>query len=201
MKVLIQIIFAVSFMFATNVNANVILSLDPATQTANTGDIVSVNVMIDGLGDFVPLSLAVFDINVLFDSDILSFSGYNLFNNLGDLAAFDALDLSEGEYAAGVINIYEISFLSNFDLWDFQPGNFALAELLFTLKAPIGNQTSALSFSYIDIQDVNGDLINVIGLNEASITVPTPAAFMLISLALLAMFTKQKYRPQNIKKT
>ena len=59
MKLVTRIVFAVSFMFASVANANVILSLDPVDQEANIGEMVAVNVMISGLGDGVPLSLAL----------------------------------------------------------------------------------------------------------------------------------------------
>jgi hypothetical protein len=200
MKVVNRLVLAVSFMFASIAHANVILSLDPATQTTNTGDLVTVSVSIDGLGDGVPLSLSAFDIDIEFDSSALSFVGYGLFDELGGV--IDGFDLSGGEYSPGVINIAELSFLSNFDLWDFQPGSFTLAELFFTVDTAV---TSALTFVYADLVDVNGDTINIVGANTASITgtnpVPTPAALTLMSLALLTMFVRKKYYPLGVKKS
>tara|TARA_R110002167_G_scaffold357259_1_gene572688 strand:+ start:500 stop:1063 length:564 start_codon:yes stop_codon:yes gene_type:complete len=187
-------------MFASIAHANVILSLDPATQTTNTGDLVTVSVMIDGLGDGVPLSLSAFDLDIAFDSSALSFVGYGLFDELGGV--IDGIDLSWGEYIPGVINIAELSLLSNFDLWNFQPGSFTLAELFFTVDTAV---TSAIAFVYADLVDVNGDTINIIGANNASITgtnpVPTPAALTLMSLALLTMFVRKKYYPLGVKKS
>jgi hypothetical protein len=200
MKVVNRLVLAVSFMFASMANANVILSLDPATQTTNIGDLVTVSVMIDGLGDGVPLSLSAYDLDIAFDSSALSFVGYGLFDDLGGV--IDALDLSWGEWTPGVINIAELSFLSNFDLWDFQPGSFTLAELFFTVDTAV---TSAIAFAYADLQDVNGDTINIIGVNTASITgtnpVPAPAALTLMSLALLTIFIRKKYYPLGVKKS
>lgn len=200
MKVVNRLVLAVSFMFASIAHANVILSLDPATQTTNTGDLVTVSVMIDGLGDGVPLSLSAFDLDIEFDSSALSFVGYGLFDELGGV--IDGIDLSWGEYIPGVINIAELSLLSNFDLWNFQPGSFTLAELFFTVDTAV---TSAIAFVYADLVDVNGDTINIIGANNASITgtnpVPTPAALTLMSLALLTMFVRKKYYPLGVKKS
>lgn len=200
MKVVNRLVLAVSFMFASIAHANVILSLDPATQTTNTGDLVTVSVMIDGLGDGVPLSLSAFDLDIEFDSSALSFVGYGLFDELGGV--IDGIDLSWGEYIPGVINIAELSLLSNFDLWNFQPGSFTLAELFFTVDTAV---TSAIAFVYADLVDVNGDTINIIGANNASITgtnpVPTPAALTLMSLALLTMFVRKKYYPLSVKKS
>ena len=198
-KVVTNFVFAVCFIFTSTANANVILSLDPATQTTDTGDIVSVTVMIDGLGDFVPLSLAAFDLDVTFDSSALSFTGYNLFDGLGVVDFFDpfadAEDWSWGEYAPGVVNLAEISYLSNFDLWNLQPSSFALAELFFSVDAAV---TSEVAFSYADLDDANGDAINIIEVNNALITgatpVPTPATTLLMALALMTLCVRKKYQ-------
>ena len=197
-KVVTNFVFAVCFIFTSIANANVILSLDPATQTTDTGDIVSVTVMIDGLGDYVPLSLASFNLDVVFDTSALSFTGYSLFDELGVVDFFDPLadaeDWSWGEYAPGVVNLAEISYLSNFDLWDLQPASFALAELFFSVDAPV---TSEIAFNYAELVDVNGDAINVIEVNNASITgitpVPEPGTTLLMGLALMTLCIRKKY--------
>lgn len=197
-KVVTRLIFAISFMFTSMVNANVILSLDPTTQASHQGDTVSVTLMIDGLGDFNPLSLSFFDINIEFDTSALSFAGYNLFNDLGDVGFFEALDFSFGNLGGGLVNISEQSLFSNFDLWNFQPGSFALAELFFVVDAPV---ISRLSIDRAELVDVNGDTINIIEANSASVTaVPSPATSMLMCIALLTMFVRKKYNPLGINK-
>lgn len=199
-KVVTPLVFAISFLFATVANANVILSLDPDIQDSGLGDLVSVNLMIDGLGDGVPLSLAAFDINVAFDTSSLSFAGYNLFDGLGDVDFFEALDTSWGDLGGGLVNISEVSLLSNFDLWDFQAGSFALAELFFTVDAV--PSTSAISIDGAVLADVNGDAINVIGVNNASVTaVPNPANTLLMGLGLFVLFVRKKYNSSNIDRT
>jgi hypothetical protein len=192
MKVVNRLVLAVSFLFASIANANVILSLDPVNQDAVIGDLLSVNVMISGLGNGEALSLGTFDIDVAFDTSALSFAGYNLGSELGaDL--FSSTDGSEGvagPRGSGAVNIAEFSFLSSKDLWDYQPGSFVLAELFFVVDAPT---TSTLGFTFADLTDVNGDIINIIGINDAEVTgVPAPATLSLMGLALLAMFTRQK---------
>jgi len=197
-KVVTPFVFVISLMFANMANANVILSLDPDMQDASLGDLVSVNLMIDGLGDGVPLSLAAFDINVAFDDSALSFAGYNMFDHLGvastdpfDFLA-DAWDSSFGDLGGGLVNLSEVSYLSNFDLWDFQPGSFAIAELLFTVDVVPSN--SLISIDGAVLNDVNGDLINVIGVNDATITaVPTPANALLMCLGLFVLFVRKKF--------
>jgi hypothetical protein len=206
MKVFIQIVFAVSFMFATNANANAVLSLDPANQDSTIGSVVSVNVMIDGLGNFDPLTLAAFDLNIGFDTSALSFVGYNMFDGLGvastnyfDLSA-EAYDSSAGEVAPGVIHIGELSWLEHFQLNPIQPGSFALAELLFTVNAEV---TSAISFLAWDLVNSAGNAgtINVIEINNATVTgVPAPATLTLLGLGILTMLVRQKRYSPSIKK-
>lgn len=190
-KLVTPIVFVISFMFASIANANIILSLDPTTQDATLNDLVSINLMIDGLGDGVPLSLSSFDINVAFDTSSLSFAGYNLFDGLGDLNLFQAVDTSFGDLGGGLVNIAEISFLSNFELWDFQPGSFILAELFFTVDTV--PSSSDISIDDAILFDVNGDLINITDINNASITaVSSPANSMLMSLGLLVLLVRKR---------
>lgn len=196
-KVVTRLVLVISFMFTSMANANVILSLDPSTQALHQGDVVSVTLMIDSLGDFQALSLSSFDINLAFDTSALSFTGYNLFNDLGDLDFFEAFDESFGDLGGGIVNIAEISFLSNFELWNFQPGSFALAELFFVADAAV---ISAISIDGAVLFDVNGDIINISGANSASVNaVPTPATSILMALGLLTMFVRQKYHSSGIK--
>lgn len=201
MKVVNRLVLAVSFMFASIANANVILSLDPVNQDAVIGEQVSVNVMISELGNFEALSLATYDIDVEFDSSALSFVGYNLFNELGaDL--FASVDTSAGLGGLfgdpNIVNIAEFSLLSNDELWDFQPGAFALAELVFTVIA--APSTSALAFAFADLTDVNGDTINIIGVDNAEVTgVPAPATLTLMGLGILAILVRQKRYSPSVK--
>ena len=189
-KVAIPFVLVIGFMFASMANSTIIVSLDTPAQNHTIGDLVSVNLMVDGLGHGVPLSLSSFDINVAFDMSALSFAGYNLFDDLGDVNFFQALDSSLGDLGGGIVNISEVSFLSNFDLWNFQPGSFAIAELFFTVvAAPTNSQISVDGAVFFD---VNGDLINITGVNNASIiTVPSPVSSMLMGLGLLVLLVRK----------
>lgn len=193
-KVVTHIVLVVSLMFTSIVNASFILSLDPATPASDPGDVVSVAVMIDGLGNFEPLSLGGFDLEIAFDANVLSFSGYSLFDNLGDINLFEADDFSWGEYAPGIVNLSEISYLFDFELWDIQPSSFALAELFFTVDASAANQFTSLSFENINLTDALGDAIFFDEVNDASIAIPAPDTLVLMCLGLLAMLVRYKHR-------
>ena len=196
MNISTRLVFVIGFTFASivNVNANVILSLDPPAQTSYSSDIVSVSIIIADLGHLVPLSLSAFDLNIEFDPSVLSYTGYSLFDQLGDVGFFDAEDFSLGEDSPGFVNISEVSYLPNSDLWNLQPSSFVLAELFFSVNALVSTQTTNLSFESIDLVDVNGDTINISAVNNASITatVSSPASLLLMSMALIVMFVRQK---------
>lgn len=189
-KVFIPFVLIFGFMFTNTAKATLILSLDTPTQQHRLGDLVSVKIMVDGLGDGIGLSLGAFDINIAFDMSALSFAGYNLFDDLGDLNFFEAVDDSLGDLGGGIVNIEESSYISNEDLWEFQPPSFAIAELFFTVvTAPSISQISVDGAVFFD---VNGDLINITGVNNTSITaVPSPASSMLMGLGLIVLFIRK----------
>ena len=199
MKVVTRLVLAFSFMFTSLANAEVILSIDPATQSDTPGSTVSMMIRIDGLGDGVPQSLSSFDIDVEFDTSVLSFAGYNLFDDLGDISNVEADDFSFGEYAAGVVNVSELSYLSTFDLWDFQPGGFALAELLFTINPNATKTTTDVSFTYASLLDGEGFLLNNFGgVRNASVSVPAPATVLMMGIALVALSFRKKSNKSGI---
>ncbi|GAC17126.1 PEP-CTERM sorting domain-containing protein [Paraglaciecola arctica] len=201
MKVVSRIVLAVSFMFVSIANAEIILSFDPSTQVAQPGSTVSVTVMIEGLGNGIDATLGAYDLWIGFDTSVLSFTGYSLFDNLGGVA--DSLDLSWGDtFDPNLVNIAETSYLSDAELAPFQPASFALAELFFTINPFASAQTTDLFFD-------SGAVFNsaqlptaftLSGIN-ASIDVPAPATLALMGLGLLTLFVRQKRYSSSFKKS
>jgi len=194
-KIFSRFVLAISLMFASIANANVILSLDPVTQPSTPGDIISVTIMIDGLGDFEASSLGGFNLDILFDASILSFTSYSLFDSLGDVDLLEADDFSWGLTEPGKVNVSEVSYLFDFELWDMQPGSFALAELFFSVNQSGINQTTSVSFGDMELTDAVGQEINVDRVNDAAVSIPTPATLMLMGLGLLIMLVGLKRSP------
>ena len=118
----------------------VLLSVQPDTTFAANDDLVSLDIVVSGLGNFGPDSLGAFDVSMAYDAAVLSLSGYSLNNLLGDLGG-QAIDISAGDLG-GSVNIAEVSRLAAVMLDALQPDEFILASLNFdVLDLAIGATT------------------------------------------------------------
>jgi hypothetical protein len=200
MKLLKSLVLAASLLMSHVSSASLIFWLDPDVQPGATGDDVTLTLMVGGLEDLEPRSLAAFDLDILFDPSVLSFTSYTLFDGLGDLGLFEAEDFSLGEYAPGAVGLSEVSYLFDFELDPFQPGTFALAELMFhvdSLAAPgftIVSMRPGL-FGFADAQ--GGEFVDVemrsalIGTQPVN-AVPEPSTLFLLSLGLVLVAYRRK---------
>lgn len=149
------------------------LQFDLASPAASVGDALLVQVRVTDLPTSV--DLATFDLNVLFDTTALQFNGYTLGNGLGDLNAFEAMDLGTGHNGTGQINLAEVSLL---DQLSSQANGFTLATLSFKALVP---GLTTLSFG---AQAVLGDTWgNALNATTSSATVnvsavPEPAGVL-----------------------
>jgi hypothetical protein len=168
------------------------IDLQPDPTYAGTGDSVSLDLIISGLGDFTADTLGTFDISVGFDTSALSFSSYSLGVLLGDVSLVEALDASSG-VLGGTLNVAEVSLLSDLALDALQPGSFTLATLNFNvinLAKGVTTQLSILQGAVLG--DVSGAKLDVAGFGSASIeAIPVPGTLLLLiaSLGGWLMFT------------
>lgn len=190
MKFIKSLVLTVSLLLSNVSSASLILWLDPAVQPGETGDDITLTLMAGGLDAGGPLSLGAFDLDIIFDPSVLSFTGYTLFDGLGDILFFDALDLSLGEYGPGMIGLSEVSFLSETTLDAVQLAEFALAELTFHVDL-----LDAADFTIVDMlpfafSDGAGLAITPLEMRSALIgtqpqtTVPEPSTLFLLSLGV-----------------
>ena len=167
----------------------IILNVDPMAQNLFIGDEVFVNLLISGL-EFEDLS--TFDLNLSYDTSILSFNSYSLSGELGEIVV-DADDWSLGDLGAGTINLAELSYLDDLG---FQSDAFSLATLSFT-GMDVG--ISELSISDYTLGDAVGDQLGVLAAIPGFVQinpVPVPATALLLSSGLIGLVgIRRRSRP------
>ena len=146
----------------------VLLSVQPDTTFAANGDLVSLDIVVSGLGNFGPDSLGAFDVFMGYDATVLSFSGYSLNNLLGDLGG-QAIDSSAGDLG-GSVNIAEVSLLAAAMLDALQPDEFIMASLNFdVLDLAIGATTELSILPGAVLSSAFGQPLSVTGGLSATI--------------------------------
>ena len=170
-----------------------LIGIQPGTTSANTGDLISLDLVISGLGDFVPDSLGAFDISVGFDATALSFTGYSLGGFLGNVGLSEAIDASAGD-VGGAVNVAEVSLLSAIGLDTQQPGAFTLATLNFTVINLDGGAVTQLSvLQGAVLADASGFALSATASGPASIqSVPVPGTLLLLITCLLGWLIQVK---------
>jgi len=174
-----------------------LISLQPSTTFADTGDSFSLDLVISGLSGSGPDSLGAFDISVDFSATALSFSGYSLGNYLGDVGASEAIDASAGP-SGGSVNVAEVSLLSAGVLDALQPGAFTLATLDFNVLDLEGGASTQLSFA---AGPVLGDAFGFgltattsapATIQSSSTGVPVPGTLLLLVTSLFGWLTVKR---------
>ncbi|MCI0540380.1 MAG: VPDSG-CTERM sorting domain-containing protein [Verrucomicrobiales bacterium] len=180
--------------------AQISLSLQPSPQVINVGGVTSMDLVVSGLGNLSPPSLGAFDLDLSYNSAVLSAvsSTFGNFLDLGILGSLQFSDLS----TAGVIHLGEISFESSSDLNDAQPDTFTLATLGFTgLAAGI----SSIDFTFASLSDEQGQSLVGFLTTPGSIKVirtGVPDAGSTASLLLLGIVGLAAFRrcPETFKR-
>jgi hypothetical protein len=162
-----------------------LIGIQPGTTSANTGDLISLDLVISGLGNFAPDSLGAFDISVAFDDTALSFTGYSLGGYLGNVGLSEAIDAGTGA-VGGTVNVAEVSLLSAVGLDTLQPGAFTLATLNFTVINLAGGAATQLSvLPGAVLADASGFALSATASGPATIqSVPVPATLLLLITCL-----------------
>jgi len=183
---LLRGVAAVLLLAGTTAHA-ISLGFSPSSQVAPVGSSVDVDLVISGLGDFMPDSLGVFDLDVLYDSAILGLTnvafGDPVLGDQLDVFGF-GLNLTAVSAVAGGTNLFELSFDFPADLDFFQPGSFALARLSFDVLA---NGTSPLDLANVILGDAFGAPLAA-DVDPGSVTgVPEPGTITLFLMGSVAL--------------
>jgi hypothetical protein len=157
------------------------LSVVPQASSVNAGGTVAVDVFASDL-EGAAQTLGSYDVNLSFDSSVLSFSGIAFGTGLSVTGVPSIIQ----DYAlsVGVVNPFEVSMEETADLESLQPSAFKLFTITFN-ASQVG--TSALSLSLNSAGNAAGtDSLMAGALNGASMSVvgapqvPLPAAAWLL---------------------
>jgi len=173
----IAVFTAMAGLYSLNASAAT-LSLEPSAISVAPGSGFSIDLAVSGLGNAGAPSVGAFDINIGFDPSALGLVGISLGLELGDVSLGEAIDVSLGEFAPGMANVAEVSFLTVAELDALQPDTFLLATLDFMVTGlDTGNSTvidinGVLSLgdslgNPISIDSVSGTLVTALVLTDA----------------------------------
>ena len=168
-----------------------LVSLSPTAPTVSAGDTFTVDLQVSSLG--AGNAVGAYDIDLGFDPGLLSLTGVFFGSGL-DVLGLGSLQFSTS--GVGQVNLFELSLDTAGDLIALQPGTFVLATLNFFAVAP---GTSAITLSLNALGDAYGDALPaslVAGsvMIAANASVPEPATYALVALALFVIVGVQRRR-------
>lgn len=167
------------------------IGLSPSPVNASVGVGFELDVVVSGLGG-ADSSISAYDLDIAFDSSLLSFDSVEFGVLLGGPA--DSLQDS-GLLGAGVLDLAELSLLGPGDLDALQPDSFVLATLRFT---PLATGTSSVTFGPAIVANGAGGGVEV-QLGAARVVtgervIPEPGAAALFALGALAVARRARRR-------
>lgn len=139
------------------------LRIVPTAQSAQVGQSVGVDVVIDDLGGD---TIGAFDLDVNFDPTIVSPTNIIFGTFLGDMNLLEAL--TSFGFLPGIVDVAEVSLLSPLELEALQPASFTLATVLFTT---VGVGTSPLRFPQVILDDAFAQPLSVAAVDTGSVAV------------------------------
>lgn len=186
----LAILCALALLPATSRADAITVSLDPAAQTVQLGATMTLDLVVSGLGAGTTPSIGTFDVDVSFDSSLLSFVSASFGTGL-DVFGFGANPRSVTP-GAGSLNLFELSLDLPADLDALQPDSFTLASLSFQALA-LGTSPSSITINALG--DSLGDPLTatVSGANITVAQVPEPSLAYLLGtgLAILVLVRKR----------
>jgi hypothetical protein len=181
---------------STQIHA-VTLSLQPSSQYILEDDAVSLDLIISGLDVGGPDSLAAFSLDVLFSSNVLTYSSLEFGPYLGEigLTAFSYVDDSSAAAYPGMVYLDEVSILFDWELDMLQDDSFTLATFNFIGANP---GYTLIAMDNVVLSDAFGYELTNPTLEKAGITVAEPSSIGLF-LVCLMLFTYRSLKLAKLK--
>jgi hypothetical protein len=204
-KALKSIVLGVFLLVTTTANAAIILLAVPSTPNAMPGDVVQVDIVIDGLTSGAADSLGAFEMDIFYDSAFLSVSGYTFESFLGDIELGEALDFSFGDDTLGTVNFSILSLLFNFELDALQPASFVLATIEFSVDNLSQGSSTEVGYDFTLFSDAFGfeltpsSITNAVISNNAVVGVSSPPITLLFLLLMLTVWVRRCRKSSDIK--
>lgn len=176
MKSRVCLFVVVLFMAAACLANTVALQLVPSETTVNTGDIVTLQAIITGLGDPGSMEVGSFDIFEGFDPSLLLYQQTVFTSLLGDPSLGQAIIATGG--GADYVEAVDVSLLSIPDLDAMQPSDFTLATFYFV----------ATGSGSIKFRDLGGPIDNGLGqlIAGTKTKLPEPSSLTLLLAGIAA---------------
>lgn len=167
----------------------VTLEVQPSAPVVGLGGSVTIDIVIDGLGNLSAPSLGAFDLDLTFDNSLFSFNsatfGDPVLGNQLDLFGFGSINGATP--GASAVNLFEVSLDFVSDLDTLQAGSFTLASLVFD-ASPVNVGLGFFGLTDIVLSDSLGGPLDVSEVTGAHVqVVPVPAALWLFGSGLIGL--------------